>query len=121
MLIMGKEITYVLRYAEVRGIVDGLRQWSFRQIGVYQRYSASSRQSVWFLIFPMRDTQTEKDLVHKLGGSCGDQSFSDHPLSIHIFLLNTRMSNWRLCISQFEKEVWKLVGPVFLVFWTSNH
>ena len=121
MLIMRKEITYVLRYAEVRGIVDGLHQWSFRQIGIYQRYSASSHKSVWFLIFPMRDTPTEKDLVRKLDGSCGDQPLSGHPLSIHIFILSIRMNNWRLCISQFEKEVWRLVGPVFPVFWTSNH
>ena len=121
MLIMGKEITYVLRYAEARSKGDGLSQWSFRQIGVYQRYSASSHQSVWFLIFPMRDTPTERDLVHKLDGSCGDQPLSDHPLSIHVFLLSTRMNNWRLCISQFEKEVWKLVDPVFPVFCRSNN
>ena len=103
------ELTYLLKYTEARNPSRTKTDWSVRQIGIYHRYDPHAAQNTWILIFPSTETSTERNLVHEVSSTCNTEQVVYHPLSLHMSLIQARIHNWRLCISQFEDEVWELV------------
>ncbi|EXJ84921.1 hypothetical protein A1O3_05596 [Capronia epimyces CBS 606.96] len=106
------EVAYALKFPEPRALSGDKSQleWSIRQIGIYQKYDTTIKQSTWILVFPNRESTTRDDLARKLDPQRGEypNPILDHPLSIHLFLFAERVQNWRFYISHFENEVWKL-------------
>jgi hypothetical protein len=103
------ELTYLLKYTETRNSAEEKADWSVRQIGVYHRYDPRAMQNTWIILFPTADSSTQRDLVNEVSSTCNMEQTAYHPLSLHMSLIQARIHNWRLCVSQFEDKVWELV------------
>ncbi|CAI9637754.1 unnamed protein product [Alternaria burnsii] len=114
------ELTYLLKYTETRNSSEAKADWSIRQIGVYHRYDPHAMQSTWILLFPTADSSTRRDLVNELSSTCDMEQTAYHPLSLHVSLMQARIHNWRLYVSQFENEVWELANLAFTVDFEST-
>lgn len=103
------ETTYLLKYVELRDSAKPESDWTIRQVGIYHRHNADTRQNTWFLAFPNTNSTPRSDVLHELQQLCDKNIGQSHPMSLHVHLIRARLDNWRLCISFFETKVWKMV------------
>jgi len=114
------ELSYLLKYTEIRDSSKAKADWSVRQIGIYHRFDPHASQDTWLLIFPTAETSTQRNLVHEASSTCNTEHIAYHPLSLHMSLIQARIHNWRLCISHFEEEVWELANLALTVNFESK-
>jgi len=88
------EIFYNLRYVEETK--RATYPWSVRRMGVYQKYNAQTKSSVWIVIQPTPAalTLTNNFLLSE-----------QLPLAMHLWLISSTTAKWRMYLKHCDNEI----------------
>lgn len=91
----GYEFFYNLRYVEETG--RDSHPWSLRRMGVYQKYSAEAKTSVWIFV---QATSIAKKLA-KISAEARDPLH----LAFHVSLLSSTMGKWTGYLKSLDRKI----------------
>jgi hypothetical protein len=106
------ETSYIFRYPELKNESDE-SSWAIRQIGVYQQYSKSTKNSVWVFLHCQQGSRGQKLITELLEKASGAKSAYKHPAVVHLLLLSCYLYNWQKYMAFYEKELLTRVCTLF--------
>jgi hypothetical protein len=98
------EISYIFKYPELKNESDET-SWAIRQIGVYQQYSKSTKNSVWVFLHCQQGSRGHKLIRELLEKASGAKSAYKHPAVLHLLLQSCYLYNWQKYMAFYEKEL----------------
>ena len=106
------EITFVFKYPEHNGRIDGADPWSIRQTGVYQSFDPLTTTSLWMLLNPRQNAAADTRIKEMLNEPEGSPHLHHQPPIIGLVVLATYFANWRTYMEFYEIEELKMVDLV---------
>ena len=106
------EISYIFKYPELKNESDET-SWAIRQIGVYQQYSKSTKNSVWVVLHCQQGSRGQKLITELLERASGAKSAYKHPAVLHLLLQSCYLYNWQNYMAFYEKELVERVCTPF--------
>jgi hypothetical protein len=98
------EISYIFKYPELKNEADET-SWAIRQIGVYQQYSKSTKNSLWVFLHCQQGSRGQRLITELLEQAPGAKSAYKHPVVPHLLLLSCYLYNWQKYMAFYEKEL----------------
>lgn len=98
------EISYIFKYPELKKESDET-SWAIRQIGVYQQYSKSTKNSLWVFLHCQQGSRGQKRITELLEQASGAKSAYKHSVVPHLLLLSCYLYNWQKYMAFYEKEL----------------
>ena len=106
---MIEEMTFVLKYPERNGRIDGADPWSIRQTGVYQKVNPWSKTSLWILLNPRQNTAANARIENLLKSQEIHSSLQWQPMLLGLIVFSVYFTNWRAFMEFSEKEEMRMV------------
>ena len=103
------EITYLLKHVELNDRLNTINPWSVRQVGIYQKFSASAQQSTCMFIQPSLDLLRRLREVLQKDGLQRD-GLVGHWTALHLLIVGTLTRNWASYVRFLEQEMGKIVS-----------
>lgn len=102
------EFCYNLQYMEKNNRRKG-DPWSFRQSGVYQQISVSSRRSTWIILQPSDGVRAQLKRVLESSLEQGRKS-NESAIYFHVIFLSSMAGNWQEYLEYLHSQVTVFVG-----------
>lgn len=91
-------------YAELNGRQAPRDPWSFRQTGVYHKYTASNNCNRIILLHP-NDEAVAQDKLRGYAQSPHRAVLAKHPLNVHLVVLSSYLGSWQDQIESLASEL----------------
>lgn len=98
--LIGPDCAYGLKYVELHERDTG-EPWSIRQTVIYHKYRGDVTSSNWIMISASPQLKLSLDRYSR---NCMDFA-SLNPFEVHVIVLETILTNWRLCIMDLTEEI----------------
>ena len=111
-----QEMTFVLKYPESNGRIDGADPWSIRQTGVNQKFYPSLKTSLWILLHLRQKTAANARIENLLNSQGKHLSLQGQPVLLGLIVFPVYFTNWRAFMEFSEKEEMRIVFHLFESF-----
>lgn len=98
------EITYSIKYPEFK---EKDNRWVIRHTGLFHRYDAGKRQSLYVLFSPHAKSQVQEAAEFTMLSP----SSGEGPFWLHETLFQTHISSWRRYIASEDEKLLPIVSP----------
>jgi hypothetical protein len=96
-------------YVELNGKRAPRDPWSFRQTGVYHRFSTANSNSQIILLHPNNEAVAQSKL-ETLAQSEHKADLMKHPLNIHVVIISAYLTNYQEHIESLADELEQIVS-----------
>jgi hypothetical protein len=103
------ELCYQFMYVELNGKRAPRDPWSFRQTGVYHKFSATNNNSQIILLHPNNEAVAQSRL-EALAHTPHKAELTQHPLNIHLVIISTYLSHYQEHIESLADELEQIVS-----------
>ncbi|KAF2676498.1 hypothetical protein K458DRAFT_468506 [Lentithecium fluviatile CBS 122367] len=102
------ELCYQFMYVQLNGKCAPRDPWSFRQTGVYHRYSARDHCNRVALLHPSDEALSQSRLDDYAQSSCRI-ALATHPLNVHLVVLSSYLISWQDHIESLASELEQII------------
>jgi hypothetical protein len=101
-------------YVERSGRPTGRDPWSFRQTGVFHRFTGAQNGNFFILLHPKSKPMAQKRL-ELWASSPQRHSLAQHPMNVHLIVLSSYMTYWPEQIESLAGALADAVGRRLLI------
>ena len=102
-------------YVEPNGKQLPRDPWSFRQTGVYHKFTATTKRS-WIVLLHPNDHAIAQSRLEKCIDATRETTLAKHPLNVHLVVISSYLIHWQAHTESLASELEHIVRLKFLVF-----